>query len=104
MGHYRKKPVVIEARKLTRDNVEEIEAWINSGRPTRMDDAGLLIETLEGDHRASWGNYVIKGVRGEFYSCDPDIFDETYEEVSDPKARAEADRINMIGTVVQPIR
>lgn len=40
---------------------------------------GLVIHTLEGDHRASPGDYIIKGVNGEFYPCKPDVFEKTYE-------------------------
>jgi hypothetical protein len=42
---------------------------------------GLVIKTLEGEHLASIGDYIIKGVNGEFYPCKPDIFHKTYEEV-----------------------
>jgi hypothetical protein len=41
----------------------------------------LFIKTLEGDVHASVGDYIIKGVNGEFYPCKPDIFEKTYEEV-----------------------
>ncbi|MGZ1491505.1 hypothetical protein [Brevibacterium sediminis] len=43
----------------------------------------LMIRTMEGDMRASLGDYIIKGVQGEFYPCKPDIFHATYEEVED---------------------
>ena len=43
----------------------------------------LVIHTLEGDHRANPGDWIIKGVQGEFYPCKPDIFEETYEAVDD---------------------
>lgn len=42
---------------------------------------GLIIKTLEGEHLASIGDYIIKGVKGEFYPCKPDIFEQTYEEL-----------------------
>ena len=42
---------------------------------------GLVIKTLEGEHLANIGDYIIRGVHGEFYPCKPDIFRETYEEV-----------------------
>ena len=41
---------------------------------------GLIIKTLEGEHLASIGDYIIKGIQGEFYPCKPDIFEATYEE------------------------
>ena len=43
----------------------------------------LVIHTLEGDMEASFGDYIIKGVNGEFYPCKPDIFAKTYEEVTE---------------------
>ena len=42
---------------------------------------GIAINTLEGEHIANYGDYIIKGVQGEFYPCKPDIFEQTYEEV-----------------------
>ena len=47
------------------------------------DDGSLTIETLEGDHRASLGDWIIRGVQGELYPCKPDIFEQTYEAVPD---------------------
>lgn len=43
----------------------------------------LIIETLEGTHEASMYDFIIKGVKGEFYPCKPDIFEMTYEKVKD---------------------
>lgn len=43
----------------------------------------MYIETLEGTMKASVGDYIIKGVNGEFYPCKPDIFEKTYEEVAE---------------------
>ena len=45
------------------------------------DEQVIIIHTLEGDMKASVNDYIIKGVRGEFYPCKPDIFEETYNEV-----------------------
>ena len=53
--------------------------YINHERVT----GGLIIKTLEGEHLASIGDYIIKGVQGEFYPCKPDIFEETYELVGE---------------------
>ena len=84
---YRKKPVVIEAVKFqdTYECVEELqELGLESTRISykEKDNPVLIIETLEGDMKASLGDYVIKGINGEFYPCKPDIFDKTYEKVS----------------------
>lgn len=84
---YRKKPVEIQAAHLSYDNRDRVAAWIteNGGE---VGDPGtnpgvLTIVTLEGAMRADPGDYVIKGVKGEFYPCKPDIFDATYDFVSD---------------------
>ena len=83
---YRKKPVVIEAERLTHTNIDEVKKWCGgrswSRAPTRA-VTGITIETLEGAMNASWGDYVICGVAGEFYPCKPDIFDATYEAVEE---------------------
>lgn len=59
---------------------EYMEAF---GEHFRIDHAavkgGLVIKTLEGNHLANIGDYIIKGVAGEFYPCKPDIFEKTYE-------------------------
>ena len=92
---FRKKPVVVEAVKWTGENLFEIIAFI-SEKPkldhnvsSDMWDSyrdivkrdGLIIRTLEGQHVASIGDWIIKGVQGEFYPCKPDIFEATYESV-----------------------
>lgn len=82
VGKYRKKPVVIEAMQLTHDTQHEVSAWsdgevLNIGR-----DPLLSISTLEGVRAANHGDWIIKGVQGEFYPCKPDIFAATYEEVT----------------------
>jgi hypothetical protein len=90
MARYRKKPVVIEARQLSRQNGEELAVWANGrwkdlyGRGDRYEDIShVTIPTLEGDHRADLGDWIICGVKGEFYPCKPDIFAATYEKVED---------------------
>ena len=89
MPFYKKKPVVIEARRLNTDNVFDIILWLGDHNvkvevwrksPTHP-FAGLIIPTLEGNHEASFGDYIIKGIAGEFYPCKPSIFSDSYEEV-----------------------
>ena len=81
MAKYRKKPVVIEAVQW--DGVvipDELSDWIKgSNRKFDHDGDDLIIHTLEGDHRANPGDWIIKGVQGELYPCKPDIFEVTYE-------------------------
>lgn len=78
---YRKKPVVIEAIQWIGNNLSEIDNFI--GRTVDNKETTLVIHTLEEDMEASIGDYIIKGVNGEFYPCKPDIFDKTYEEVTE---------------------
>lgn len=78
---YIKKPVIIEAVIWTGKNVEEIDAFVKGSE--KMYDFvgdGLYIHTLEGSMRASVGDYIIKGIKDEFYPCKPDIFKLTYTD------------------------
>lgn len=80
---YRKKPVVIEAQKLTDFNYRDLAEWCNGVVRAREDnfEPYVTIYTLEGTMKADLGDYIIKGVKGEFYPCKPDIFEATYEAV-----------------------
>lgn len=97
---YRKKPVIIDAMQLTWANWNEICLFVTKpyfGEGVYLDDKtferlpegktsntiGLIIKTLEGEHLARQGDFIIKGVNGEFYPCKPDIFEKTYEIVKD---------------------
>lgn len=77
---YRKKPVTIEAVQWTGNNISEICKFTNRDVNHLLMSGQLYITTLEGVHRASVGDYIIKGVKGELYPCKPDIFANTYEE------------------------
>ena len=83
---FRKKPVVIEAVQFVGHNSAAIAAFTDGAArysSTRCGDVEtncyLIIPTLEGDHKASVGDWIIKGVNGEFYPCKPDIFAKTYD-------------------------
>ena len=82
-ARYRKKPVVIEALRYDGKNLEEIGFFV--GYECRLLDGELIIRTLEdglsghASHVADPGDWIIKGVKGEFYPCKPDIFEATYE-------------------------
>ena len=84
---YRKKPVVIEAIQWDEKNTDEIIAFVGENYAIKnrvIDDVlrrVLFIKTLEGDHLASPGDFIIKGIKGEFYPCKPDIFEKSYEGV-----------------------
>ena len=89
---FRKKPIVIEALQWTGKNYEEVQNF-TSGKVslTKFDylsplgemvsDKKLLIDTLEGNLFVGIGDYIIKGVKGEFYPCKELIFWETYDRV-----------------------
>lgn len=89
MSKFRKKPVVIEAVQWTGENIEEM---INHCAPAGQGEGWqiapivraqpMTIHTLEGDHRADIGDWIIRGVKGELYPCKPDIFEATYELAS----------------------
>lgn len=85
MAKYRKKPVVVEAYELYGE--EHIPDWLEealmNGTAFQTEFDGMIIKTLEGDHYARKGDFIIRGVHGELYPCKPDIFRETYEYVGE---------------------
>jgi hypothetical protein len=81
MPKYRKKPVVVEAVQFTGDNVQEIGHFAGFNARVVGREKRLQISTLEGPLTVSPGDYVIRGVSGEFYPCKPDVFEQTYEPV-----------------------
>ena len=92
---YVKKPVEVEAIQLTKENIVEVFDFLDGAnyKETKsmeeLEDFNQMmlkqgyieIETLEEYMKASFGDYIIKGIKGEFYPCKPDIFQATYEEV-----------------------
>lgn len=78
---YRKKPVIVEAMTWTSQNTTEILHWMCPELPPDAEARDLTIHTLEGDLHASPGDWIIRGIKGEFYCCKPDTFAETYEPV-----------------------
>lgn len=85
MAKYRKKPVVIEAVKWLGYNLSEIKDFAGDNVALDKRTNELFVQTLEdglngqAKHVATVGDFIIKGVHGEFYFCKPDIFDKTYE-------------------------
>ena len=81
---YRKKPVVVDAIQLT-DHDSDILAFMSDHKVPfevindPLKDPYMIIHTIEGDMFANHDDWIIKGVKGEFYPCKPDIFEETYE-------------------------
>ena len=85
MPKFRKKPIIIEAVQFTGtsesiDQIDQLMGIINDIDLTGG-KARIAIETKEGIMTAQIGDYVIKGIAGEFYPCKPDIFEKTYEAV-----------------------
>lgn len=79
---YVKRPIAIEALQWTGENRREIFdfcslSYVNVDFETT--EPKLMIQTLEGPMQASIGDFVIKGIHGEFYACKPDIFEKTYD-------------------------
>jgi hypothetical protein len=91
MNKFRKRPVVIDAVQWTGKNVEEIRTFTNNKGHVRIEVEKnepvvtnfLSILTMEGEMTASIGDWIIKGVEGEFYPCKPDIFYKTYEKIEE---------------------
>ena len=100
MAKFRKKPVVIEAWRFIVSDYQNLLdpsdaphpdwlkaafelgfAWYQGGG-----DPYITIKTLEGDHRARHGDWIIRGVKGELYPCKPDIFEATYDLVEEAEA------------------
>lgn len=84
MAIVRKKPVEVEARQLTEHNAGTLRNWIRSwgGSEGPGDNStDIRINTLEGLFLVRPGDWIIKGVENEFYRCDPNIFDKTYDIV-----------------------
>lgn len=78
---FTKKPVTIEAMYLTLESMADVKVWCGANyysRPPMREVTGLIICTLEGNMVAELGDWIIKGIKGEFYPCKPDIFEATY--------------------------
>ena len=107
---YRKKPVVIEAVQWTGENLREVIAFTDGPPETKSHHAGMMWEqyedlvrkdglkiyTLEGKMDASPGDWIIKGVKGEFYPCKNDVFVISYEAASGPSATAHVRHDSML--------
>ena len=84
---FRKKPVIIEARQFRFDGDWKLLADWCGGQlnTTSLIGPHIVIHTLEGDHKALLGDWIIRGVQGEFYPCKDSIFTQTYEPVNEEK-------------------
>lgn len=76
---WRKKPVVIETVQFDGDNIDEVREFVGDENLVSISEGVYSIKTLEGKMMISKCDYIIKGVKGEFYPCKADIFYATYE-------------------------
>ena len=83
---YRKKPVIITAIQWDGKNKKEILDFIDNTNAYISEANGkadIIVHTLEGDMHASEGDFIIRGIKGEYYPCKPDIFWDTYDAVEE---------------------
>jgi hypothetical protein len=83
---YRKKPVIVEAIQFTEKTKDEVFNFIRCTKQGLYDKERnpiIIISTLEGEMKVELNDWVIRGIKGEFYPCKPDIFEKTYELVGD---------------------
>lgn len=90
IAKYRKKPIVIEAVQFTGFNFDEIEEFVG-GDYGKNEEGEQVIATLEGALKISDNDWIIKGVKDEFYPCKPDIFEATYELVEEGAGRHDSE-------------
>jgi hypothetical protein len=92
MGKFRKKPLIVEAKQWD-GNAGEMERWLGEVKASPDDvlideavegEEAVVVFTLEGEMRAPKGWWIIRGVKGEFYPCDPKVFEASYESVEGP--------------------
>lgn len=103
---YKKKPVVVEAMQYTPETLTECLQFLKDGEAqsvlaaVELDEVVIEIVTLEGSMTVKYGDYIVKGVQGEFYPCKPDIFEATYENYGDFKV---IDALNYVAAgLVEP--
>jgi len=83
MAKYVKKPIPITAIQWTGENHIELAEFTNGKCKFTVGEPSIVIPTLEGDMKANAGDYIVRGVEGEFYPCRQDIFEKTYEKISE---------------------
>ena len=95
VNKYIKKPIEIEAVEWTGSNHRIMFDFLTGTTNQKIEESGehfyidhhkvqggLMIKTLEGEHKASIGDFIIKGITGEFYPCKPNVFEKTYIQVT----------------------
>lgn len=79
MPLYRKKPIIIEAIQYNGKNALDVFNFCKGS--VIIHSGSLIVKTLEGNIKANVGDYIIKGINGEFYPCKSEIFEKTYESI-----------------------
>lgn len=104
MPYFTKKPVEIEAECLTEGNIEKIAEWCNAHLKRDQSNSQMYLEiwTLEGIMQAKIGDWIIQGVKGEFYPCRADIFEATYDESCAEQPPLDPDIIEVVSVQDQP--
>lgn len=76
------RPVQVEAVLVTTENLEQVADWINgNGHAARLGEGQLIIQTFEGPFVVRPGDRVLRGIRGEFTRCDPDLYADSYTDL-----------------------
>lgn len=91
---YRKRPVLVEAIQFTWRNVEEVVAWMEACSPpgkSRHGLEGFMIRTDSGEAMVESGDWIIRGIQGEFYPCKAEVFRLTYESAIEPNSELTAE-------------
>lgn len=85
MPFYVKKPIPVQCHQITESNIVSLAHWAGASVCSRPDGtpSGLMVYTLEGTMTSKMGDYLIQGVRGEFYFCEEKIFEETYDKLGE---------------------
>ena len=78
---YKKRPITVDVILWTGKNIKEIMDFMSWRNANYDNKNGLVIHTLEGNHSADVGDYIVKGIKSEFYPVKPDIFALTYERL-----------------------
>lgn len=76
---YRKKPIIVDALQWTGGNLNAVRDFLGKSWGWIEEDRCIMVRTLEGNMLCKPGDYLIKGVAGEFYPCKESIFNATYE-------------------------
>jgi hypothetical protein len=81
MSQFIRKPVIVEARQITRDNIYELAKWCGGYANVIQVDPDIVIRKSKNTERGWIGDWIIKDVEDEFYTCGSTVFEESYDPV-----------------------